>query len=456
MMAQSSRRKVDFVKKDIISELPQNLLEIILCFLPIRDAVRTSALSRAWRYRWTRIPHLIFDLESIFHSTMKKYTENDDPGLKAYSFVSVINEVLLLHKGPILKFSLDIPQGYKFDTQIVHDYIDQWISLLSKNGTKQLTLDNYNNLLEESNAHNFSVLDPTHLRLLSVWFPYTPSCERFANLTHLELVDATYSFGQSIFFCPVLEKLTLIICRGLFPNNFCAPNLKCLIQVYHKLSSKYSLAGLENLEEYSLMLLEDCSEEMQTFNVVIIPGSLHKIEKFSLADDSLKVLAAGGFPHKLSKPLPYLKSLNIFDIDFGVLCEASCLVSLIRSAPNLRKLHISNSCNGGKDKLEEYQIEDSEDCTMLHLEIVLFSDFKGFVAELELVKFLLACSPSLKSLFIHRRCSIKDCASALKITEEMLQYTRASSRAQIRHLESPVKFNDNCFDWKLLSAYDLY
>ena len=145
--------------------------------------------------------------------------------------------------------------------------------------------------LEESNAHNFSLLDLTHLRLLSVWFPYTPwSCERFANLTHLELVDATYSFGQSIFFCPVLEKLTLIICRGLFPNNFCAPNLKCLIQVYHKLSSKYSLAGLENLEEYSLMLLEDCSEEMQTFNVVIIPGSVHKIEKFSLAGVSLKVI----------------------------------------------------------------------------------------------------------------------------------------------------------------------
>ena len=106
---------------------------------------------------------------------MKKYTENDDTRLKAYRFISVINKVLLLHKGPILKFSvLDIPQGYQSDTQIVHDYIDQWISLLSKNGTKQPTLDNYYNLLEESNAHNFSLLDLTHLRLLSVWFPYTP------------------------------------------------------------------------------------------------------------------------------------------------------------------------------------------------------------------------------------------------------------------------------------------
>uniref|UniRef100_A0A162A7B4 FBD domain-containing protein n=1 Tax=Daucus carota subsp. sativus TaxID=79200 RepID=A0A162A7B4_DAUCS len=302
MMAQSRMKKVGCVKRDIISELPQNVLEIILCFLPIQDAVRTSFLSRAWRYRWTTIPHLIFNLEST-DRVMEKYSQNDDAELQAYRFVSVINKILLLHKGPILKFSLSIP-------------------------------------------------------------------------------------------------------RGLFPNNFWAPNLKRLIQVYHGISSEYSLAGLQKLEEYSLMLLEDCSEEMQTLNVVKIPGSLHKIEKFSLAYDSLK-----------------------------------------------------NSMDGREEELEEYQIEDSEECIMLHLEIVSFSDFKGVIAELELVKFLLACSPSLKSLFIHRDCSIKDCASALKITEEMLQYTRASPRAQIRHLESPVNiiYGTNCFDRKLWSDnYSLF
>nr|XP_017245478.1 PREDICTED: F-box/FBD/LRR-repeat protein At1g13570-like [Daucus carota subsp. sativus] len=400
-MAQSRMKKVGCVKRDIISELPQNVLEIILCFLPIQDAVRTSFLSRAWRYRWTTIPHLIFNLEST-DRVMEKYSQNDDAELQAYRF---------------------------------------WISLLSKNGTKQLAMDNSSEL-EESNAHNFSLLDLSHLRLLGFWFRYTPSCGRFANLTHLELVEATYDFGQ-----------------GLFPNNFWAPNLKRLIQVYHGISSEYSLAGLQKLEEYSLMLLEDCSEEMQTLNVVKIPGSLHKIEKFSLAYDSLKGLAAGGFPNRLSKPLPYLKFINISDIDFGALSEVSCLVCLIRSAPNLRTLHIVNSMDGREEELEEYQIEDSEECIMLHLEIVSFSDFKGVIAELELVKFLLACSPSLKSLFIHRDCSIKDCASALKITEEMLQYTRASPRAQIRHLESPVNiiYGTNCFDRKLWSDnYSLF
>ncbi|XVF43344.1 hypothetical protein PTKIN_Ptkin02bG0033000 [Pterospermum kingtungense] len=51
---------------DIISNLPDNITEQILARLSIRDAVRTSVLSRNWRYRWTTIPHLVFDTH---HST---------------------------------------------------------------------------------------------------------------------------------------------------------------------------------------------------------------------------------------------------------------------------------------------------------------------------------------------------------------------------------------------------
>nr|GFC27810.1 hypothetical protein [Tanacetum cinerariifolium] len=42
------------------------IIEIILCFLPIQEAVRTSILSREWRYRWIKIPKLEFQ-EFKFH-----------------------------------------------------------------------------------------------------------------------------------------------------------------------------------------------------------------------------------------------------------------------------------------------------------------------------------------------------------------------------------------------------
>nr|GEW90323.1 ARID DNA-binding domain-containing protein [Tanacetum cinerariifolium] len=54
-----------------------SIIEIILCFLPIQEAVRTSILSREWRYRWIKIPKLEFQ-EFKFHvSTDGAETSNE-------------------------------------------------------------------------------------------------------------------------------------------------------------------------------------------------------------------------------------------------------------------------------------------------------------------------------------------------------------------------------------------
>ena len=92
--------------------------------------------------------------------------------------------------------------------------------------------------------------------------------------------------------------------------------------------------------------------------------------------------------------------------------------------------------------LKNYLLQDSEDCTTMdHLEYVTLSYFQGLKTELELVKFVLAHSPLLKTLFIHRYYHIKS-GVALKMTEEILQYPRASTRAQIRHLKDCVETDD--------------
>lgn len=40
------------MKKDIISKLPDDIIEYILVKLPSKDAMRTSLLSRHWRNTW--------------------------------------------------------------------------------------------------------------------------------------------------------------------------------------------------------------------------------------------------------------------------------------------------------------------------------------------------------------------------------------------------------------------
>lgn len=107
----------------------------------------------------------------------------------------------------------------------------------------------------------------------------------------------------------------------------------------------------------------------------------------------------------------------------------------------------------GETDLKNCQIEDCEDSTTInHLELVTFSFFKGLKAELELVKFVLAHSPLLKTMFIHRdKCIKKD--AALTMTEEILQYPRASTIAKIRHLKCCVEIDD--FDKQLWLNYDV-
>ncbi|GKA68122.1 F-box/FBD/LRR-repeat protein [Tanacetum coccineum] len=45
---------------DRISNLPSCIIETILCRVPIKEAARTSILSREWRYKWIKIPKLTF------------------------------------------------------------------------------------------------------------------------------------------------------------------------------------------------------------------------------------------------------------------------------------------------------------------------------------------------------------------------------------------------------------
>ncbi|GJR47246.1 GEM-associated protein 2 [Tanacetum coccineum] len=44
---------------DRISNLPLSIIETILCLLPYHDVVRTSTLSKEWRYHWTKIPKIM-------------------------------------------------------------------------------------------------------------------------------------------------------------------------------------------------------------------------------------------------------------------------------------------------------------------------------------------------------------------------------------------------------------
>ncbi|KAM3201468.1 hypothetical protein P3L10_033831 [Capsicum annuum] len=50
MMPPRGRKHRRSLPPDMFTNLPDNVIDLILMFLPCKDAVRTSILSKKWRY----------------------------------------------------------------------------------------------------------------------------------------------------------------------------------------------------------------------------------------------------------------------------------------------------------------------------------------------------------------------------------------------------------------------
>ncbi|PHT93209.1 hypothetical protein T459_01091 [Capsicum annuum] len=83
------------MKRDTISNLPCNVLDGILGCLPLKDAVRTSILSKDWRYKWVTRAEIDFSgqfLTSFNNSEEAKIIIHQDPAI----FKNLISKCALL------------------------------------------------------------------------------------------------------------------------------------------------------------------------------------------------------------------------------------------------------------------------------------------------------------------------------------------------------------------------
>ncbi|XP_058080863.1 F-box/FBD/LRR-repeat protein At1g13570-like isoform X4 [Magnolia sinica] len=308
---------------DLISNLPVDAYNAILMCLPLRDAVRTSILSRKWRYRWASIPHLVFD------------------GIKrcAIDLADIVNGVLLVHNGPVHKFvcSYYVKAPY---------HLDQWILFLSKNGIKQLTLG----FLQHSyrvHSRLFSCQAPSDLHLTGCKINPPPAFEGFRGLRNLYLQRvciANDELERLILKCPLLETLTLKNCYSrLIHFVINALNLRhlCLSGEFKDLQITNSpllitaaidltrnIYGAEHLEQGGVC------------NLIKILGSLHHIEKLELQGYLLEVIPNAGFweaQEHLGCLLNHLRTVKMTGI-MGDECELCFIRFLLANAPVLETM----------------------------------------------------------------------------------------------------------------------
>ncbi|KAJ0436005.1 putative F-box domain, FBD domain, leucine-rich repeat domain superfamily [Helianthus annuus] len=384
VMSNNSKMEVqDLPLETTSSSLPPNIIQTILTLMPMRDAFRTSILSHNWRNQCLNIPKLMFD-DAVFQGPSCKN------GSMRWKLLYIVYPILLLHQGPILEFSLCIPQ------LISCCEIDQIILHLSRIATlKKLTL-----CIESGDDHKllpafFNLQKLTVLKLQKCAFQPPVTFIGFRRLVRLSFNNVSITaevFLRFISNCPKLKDLTLI-------------------------GDEKHLTGRWNSDFVELF---EC---------------LPLVERLCMSWYPIKCFATGVIPQKLPTSLVHLKYLHLTGLSFAREIDVRSVLLLVTSSPNIDTIILKMQYNPNEAVSQTaMNLIDQQGCLNVildHLRVLTISNFASMKTGMDFVKLVLAKSPMLKivDIVIDKRVDIN---GEVKMLKELVQYPRASTKAEIR------------------------
>ncbi|KAJ0792915.1 putative F-box domain, leucine-rich repeat domain superfamily, F-box-like domain superfamily [Helianthus annuus] len=284
---------------DIISNLPEDLINPILERLPVKDAVRTSVLSKKWRYRWTTMKSLAFD----------NHFSQQFLNIGAFScdgFVRVISQIMIKHQGPILKFVLHIPKEIVLDS---FQEVDLWMLILSRNNVTELHIVNFNQFYQIPT----SVFSCRELRVLGLYRCILKPPLEFQGFPNLEIISLLCvnfgaSLGGTVINLPQLKRFKLFSCVNV--NNF---NIK---------AEKLQYLRVTSCPDANAMVLQLLHSEHLNAVYICLSKSVKdfmQVKRFSFTIDGyfLKILAVEKFPNSLPHVVQCLEELEFTSFSFG-------------------------------------------------------------------------------------------------------------------------------------------
>ncbi|KAF5762073.1 putative FBD domain, leucine-rich repeat domain superfamily, F-box-like domain superfamily [Helianthus annuus] len=398
---QETHKASKFAPQDVISTMPDNVITSILHRLPLHDAVMTSILSRNWRFKWTMLSQLKFDVE-FFMCLMNADGEINSHG-------KIISRLLLHLNGAVTKSVIIFTL---LDVEDIHHLI----LFLSRKGIKDLTIKDWSKTQVKLPTHLFSCLELEHLNIVGSCFNPPPSFHGFPNLLSLELFSAQFGssdLGEFLTRCPLLEILDL---------------------GYLSYTGSVKLVEIAKLQNLKILSLSLCHLEATTItslcDVLELVGYLPKLQELGLDFQDYK-LTEGHAKKKFPTAFPSVKALKFTRIGLGNGTMLSCALEMMRHLPNLQTLEITATpyVDDPVPISIPIPILDVE-YNMMELRTVVFRNFKGSENEVYLIKYFLACSPSLKKIVVHHDWCLGP-GEQLIFAKMLLKLHRASPVAEI-------------------------
>lgn len=182
-------------KRDLICELPDELLLKILSSLPSKDAVTTSVLSKRWQSLWKEMKTFIYDDKIPYGITSSKFT----------LFISRRSRV------EILQLKLNPCYEKTIIKRLVNDAVARSL--------RELRLEMvYNSFELPGSLFSYPQLETLRLEKLSL--VHVPPNADLTCLKHLHLLSVKFSCDESVktllSICPRLEEL--VVRRSSYTN----------------------------------------------------------------------------------------------------------------------------------------------------------------------------------------------------------------------------------------------
>ncbi|XP_042497541.1 F-box/FBD/LRR-repeat protein At1g13570-like [Macadamia integrifolia] len=414
-------KEIEGVEEDHISHLPDEVLSHIISLLTLREAVRTSTLSRRWKYVWRTSANFDFDAKSMLGiQNHPAYWQESTS-----KFIRVVDQTLkLLQDFKVDRFRICWDMNNRHGSNL-----HRWVKFAITSGAKELHLDLYprpdydlyilpSGLLGSGKR---SSLNHLHLSFcaLNILRPY-PGFEGFESLTILSLkhVFLTEKDVEDLLcHCSLLECLKLAECMNLVILRITSPSLKYLevndlsdlveIKLCATTLVTFEFIGhmvnfcFENVPLLITVMLHIVgfhSSVEAPIAVTILPTDLPQLENLVIYNTMLYFETV--FP---TESLPTYTKLNrlvmvakVPEMDFFF-----WIVTFMKVSPFLKtlQLHLSPL----KDESETRKIIRPFNIRHNYLKFVEVNGFGGYHEQIEIITYILKNAIALESVLIDRR-----------------------------------------------------
>ncbi|GKV27061.1 hypothetical protein SLEP1_g36269 [Rubroshorea leprosula] len=367
-----------------INRLPDEVLSNIVSFLPLKDAVRTSVLSKRWRYIYTSSSNLVFDFGGFLNS--------EDSMPEPIDVIDVVNKVLFARSGsPINKFFLGGLDSQPLDLQC----LESWIS--------DLTL--HDSIFEIPTKVSLPSLKELHLDS-AIPFSNDNSAESLlSNCPILEHLFYMFRDKDCKFFVshPTLKSLSLdCMCKEGRSINFeIAINAPSLVFLKYNVQdvNSHNFVNVQSLTEADIGFYHKEVDHLRYTNVAtdLLKG-ISKVQKLAISVATLEDLLNFGIPIPV---LHNLSHLTLFDCNDDH--DSSILLRLLARCESLETLVFKVFPD--KWNLDAlYSLGESRiSCLLSRLKTIEIEEFGETVFgeidnQMELVKYLMSEAKVLESV----------------------------------------------------------